>query len=251
MDRKKVWLTFDDGPRQTQTETVLDTLARFDIKATFFIVGNLIARHGERIKRILGEGHRIGNHTFDHLRLVGQDKATIINQIKMTEEALAPFQTPDLIMRPPYGAHDALVDRTVAELGYRQVLWSVDTQDWNSQYQPGGWVNHGIEQIKNKKNSIVLMHDIHATTANNLSVLIEKIIALDNTDFEPPATLAIPPVSQLNMYVVVKGDTLSKIARAFYGDSAKYSLIYEANRSVLDHPDKIYPGLSLIIPRLE
>lgn len=76
MERKKVWLTFDDGPRQAQTETVLETLELFDIKATFFIVGNLVARHGERIKRILGEGHRIGNHTYDHLRLVGQDKDT-------------------------------------------------------------------------------------------------------------------------------------------------------------------------------
>ena len=70
-------------------------------------------------------------------------------------------------------------------------------------------------------------------------------------DFESPATLAIAPVSQLNMYVVVKGDTLSKIAREFYGDAAKYPLIFNANRSVLEYPDKIYPGLSLIIPPQE
>lgn len=251
MERKKIWLTFDDGPRQTQTEIVLDTLARFDIRATFFIVGNLIAKHSERIKRILGEGHRIGNHTFDHVRLVDQDQATIIDQIKMTEQALAPFQKPDLIMRPPYGAHDALVDRTIAELGYRQVLWSVDTLDWSSKYQPGGWVQHGVEQIKKRKNSIVLMHDIHATTANNLGLFIEQINLLGDTEFESPTTLSIPPVSQLNMYVVVKGDTLARIAREFYGDAAKYSLIYDANKSVLEHPDKIYPGLSLIIPPLK
>ncbi|CAI8815478.1 peptidoglycan-N-acetylglucosamine deacetylase [Pseudomonas sp. IT-P258] len=251
MERKKVWLTFDDGPRQIQTDTVLETLAQFDIKATFFIVGNLVARHGERIKRILCEGHRIGNHTYDHLRLVGQDKDTIIDQIKMTEQALAPYQQPDLIMRPPYGAHDAMVDRTVAELGYRQVLWSVDTLDWNSNYQPGGWVSHGVEQIRKRKNSIVLMHDIHATTANNLGRFIEQVNQLGDVDFESPATLAIPPVSQLNMYVVVKGDTLSKIAREFYGDAAKYPLIFNANRSVLEYPDKIYPGLSLIIPPQE
>ena len=250
MERKKVWLTFDDGPRQVNTETVLDSLARFDVKATFFIVGNLVARHGERIRRILDEGHRIGNHTYDHLRLVGQDRDTIIEQIRRTEQALAPFQVPDPIMRPPYGAHDALVDRTVAELGYRQVLWSVDTLDWNSNYQPGGWVSHGVEQISKRTHSIVLMHDIHATTANNLGAFIEQIKLLGNVDFESPATLAIPPVGQLNMYVVVKGDTLSRIAREFYGDAAKYRLIFEANRAVLEHPDKIYPGLSLIIPPL-
>ena len=248
MERKKVWLTFDDGPRQAQTETVLETLELFDIKATFFIVGNLVARHGERIKRILGEGHRIGNHTYDHLRLVGQDKDTIIDQVKMTEQALTPYQQPDLIMRPPYGAHDAMVDRTVAELGYRQVLWNVDTLDWSSNYQPGGWVSHGVEQVRKRKNSIVLMHDIHATTANNLGRFIGQVNLLGDVDFESPATLAIPPVSQLNMYVVVRGDTLSTIAREFYGDAAKYLLIFNANRSVLDHPDKIYPGLSLIIP---
>lgn len=251
MEKKKIWLTFDDGPRQTQTDTVLDTLARSDIKATFFIVGSLVAKHGERIRRILGEGHRIGNHTYDHLRLVGQDKDTIIDQIKRTEQALAPFQAPDPIMRPPYGAHDALVDRTIADLGYRQVLWSVDTLDWKSDYREGGWVEHGIEQIRKRNHSIVLMHDIHATTANNLSRFIEQIQALGDVSFESPATLAIPPVSQPNMYVVVRGDTLARIAKEFYGDFAKFPLIFEANKSVLEHPDKIYPGLVLVIPPLK
>lgn len=251
MDNKKVWLTFDDGPRQTHTETVLDTLAKSDIKATFFVVGHLVAKQADRIRRILDEGHRIGNHTYDHLRLVGQDPDTIIEQIQKTEQALAPFQDPDPIMRPPYGAHDALVDRTVAGLGYRQVLWSVDTLDWNPDYRQGGWVTHGIEQIRNKKNSIVLMHDIHATTANHLDLFIEQIKQLGDVEFASPATLAIPPVTQLNMYVVVKGDTLAKIAREFYGEAARFTLIFNANRSVLEHPDKIYPGLSLVIPRLE
>jgi peptidoglycan/xylan/chitin deacetylase (PgdA/CDA1 family) len=196
MNEKKIWLTFDDGPAATTTETVLDTLMQFHIKATFFVIGNLIAKNSEKILRMLEEGHRIGNHTYDHLNLVGQNKASIIAQIKKTENALAPFQKVDPIIRPPYGARDALVDSTIAELGYRQILWNVDTLDWNSTYKPDRWVTHGVKQIKRRKNSIVIMHDVHATTANNLKSLIQNINGLGHVKFEPPATLSNHPVNE-------------------------------------------------------
>lgn len=251
MNARKVWLTFDDGPRTGSTDIVLDTLARFNVQATFFVVGNRVAANSTRIKRILAEGHRIGNHTYDHLRLVGQSKETIIEQIEQTEKVLTDFQPRDPIIRPPYGAHDAFVDKVIAETGYRQVLWNVDTLDWRPDYKPDGWVQHGIDQIKAKKNAIVLMHDIHLTTAENLNLLIQKINALGDTQFQPPSTLALPPSNQENIYIVVKGDTLSKIAREFYNDASKWQLIFDANRSIIDHPDKIYPGLALIIPAIE
>lgn len=246
MNPKQIWLTFDDGPHISNTAIALNTLDRHDIKATFFVLGNRVAKHGDMIKRILDRGHRIGNHTYDHIRLVGVSRAVIIEQIKKTEEALAPYQPADRIIRPPYGAHDTMVDRIIAELGYRQVLWNVDTEDWKR--KPDGWVGYGIEQVKRKNRAIVLMHDIHASTAENLNIFINKIKELGEVRFEPPATLILPASGEERMYMVVRGDTLSKIAQEFYGDAHKSQLIFEANQAILSHPDRIYPGLVLHIP---
>ncbi|MBT2373119.1 polysaccharide deacetylase family protein [Pseudomonas fluorescens] len=151
MYARKVWLTFDDAPRVGSTKVVLDTLAKFNIHATSFVVGNRIAANRVRIQRMLAEGHCSGSHTYDHLRLVGPTRETIIEQIEKTQAVLDVFLPHDAIMRPPYGAHDVFVDKVIAEIGYRQVLWSVDTQDWSPEYKPNGWIQHGMDQINAQK----------------------------------------------------------------------------------------------------
>ena len=113
----------------------------------------------------------------------------IDTEIARTHDIIADYLGRDWIFRPPYGAHNARVDKVVAELGYRLVLWNVDTLDWSAKYQPDKWVQHGIDQIRARDQSRVLNHDIHETTADNLEMFIERIKEIGGVTFRPPSTL--------------------------------------------------------------
>lgn len=175
---KEVWLTFDDGPHAVRTKKVLSVLAAHGITATFFVIGRHCAIYPDTLKRIADQGHRIGNHTYSHPKLTTLSRAKIREEILRTEALIAPFLRGKKLFRPPYGAHNALVDEVAAELGYRLVIWNVDTVDWNANYKPDKWVDHGIAQIKARQHSVVLNHDIQRTTAANLDVFIRKIKAI-------------------------------------------------------------------------
>ncbi len=188
--QKKVWLTFDDGPHPSNTDLVLKTLDQFGIKATFFVVGENVARYPKMVQRTFDAGHRIGNHTYTHPQLPKLSRQAIKKELEDTEALIARYQAPDKkILRPPYGAHNSVVDSIARDLGYRLIFWSVDTLDWNSQYQPDGWIQHGIEQIRARDQSVVLNHDIHKTTAENLAEFIRRITALGGVSFQPPSAL--------------------------------------------------------------
>lgn len=179
-----VHLTLDDGPHPTQTDRILKTLANQHIKATFFMVGQNVERNMPVVKRVAAAGHKIGNHTYSHANLVRLSSAEIKSQIQRTDKLLAPYLGDDKLFRPPYGSHNRQVDAIIAELGYRTILWNVDTLDWDKRYQPDKWVQHGIDQIRVRDYSTVLNHDIHKTTADNLNAFITRIKELGVSDFE-------------------------------------------------------------------
>lgn len=93
------------------------------------------------------------------------------------------------LFRPPYGAHNATVDAVVASLGYRTILWNVDTVDWSKAFQPDRWVDHGTAQIAARSSSLALNHDIHRTTAANLDRFLRRIKAIRGATFGKPNTL--------------------------------------------------------------
>jgi peptidoglycan/xylan/chitin deacetylase (PgdA/CDA1 family) len=179
-----VHLTFDDGPHPTQTDRILKTLDKYHIKATFFLVGQNVANNPNVVKRVAAAGHRIGNHTYTHANLVRLTATEVRSQIERTGKLLAAYLGDDKLFRPPYGSHNAVVDRVMRDLGYRMVLWNVDTLDWDKRYQPDKWMQHGIDQIRARDNSTVLNHDIHKTTADHLGDFIARIKALGTTNFE-------------------------------------------------------------------
>jgi peptidoglycan/xylan/chitin deacetylase (PgdA/CDA1 family) len=186
---RTVWLTFDDGPHKTHTETVLKVLDKHKIKATFFVIGKHCALCSDVLKKTSAAGHRIANHTYNHPDLRKLSAARIRDEIKRTEAIIAPHVKGEKIIRPPYGAHNADVDRVLNDLGYRIVIWNVDTVDWNKAYQPAKWVAHGITQIRARKSSVVLNHDIHRSTAKHLDSFITKIKTLGNVRFGAPEDL--------------------------------------------------------------
>lgn len=186
---RSVWLTFDDGPNPGTTTKVLDVLSKHGITAVFFIIGKHAALHPEVVKRIAREGHRIGNHTYGHPKLTTLTATRVKSELVRTEQLIKPYMTGRKLFRPPYGAHNAAVDDVVARLGYRTIIWNVDTVDWNKAYQPAKWVQHGLNQVKARSDSVVLNHDIWKTTADNLDLFIRRIKALGNVRFRKAADL--------------------------------------------------------------
>ena len=101
-----------------------------------------------------------------------------------TEELIALYLGKEKLLRPPYGAHNSLVEKVSKNLGYQLCFWNVDTLDWKESHRPDGWVSHGLAQFNGRDDAIVLNHDIHESTADHLDLFISEIIALGPTRFE-------------------------------------------------------------------
>lgn len=130
-NEKIIALTFDDGPDDVYTPAVLDVLKEKQVRATFFLIGNRVEQYPEVTRRIIEEGHLIGNHTFTHPNTGKPLGEQLRNELERTEKALAAFGvSPSYLFRPPYGALTAPAAVEVANMGYRLALWSIDSLDW-------------------------------------------------------------------------------------------------------------------------
>ncbi|WP_326716563.1 polysaccharide deacetylase family protein [Vagococcus jeotgali] len=166
-NRKLVALTFDDGPNDGSSVQILDTLKKHDVKATFFVLGNMVENYPDTLKRIADEGHEIGNHSYDHSDLSTLDQASVKKQIDVTNDAVEKItgKRPTML-RPPYGAYNETVtNATDMDIA----LWNVDTLDWQSRNSDAI-----LGQVKAQPftQAVVLMHDIHDTSADALENVI-------------------------------------------------------------------------------
>lgn len=171
---KCVALTFDDGPG-TYTESLLDILARHQARATFFVVGRMISGGGEStLRRMVAEGHELGNHTWDHPQLPMLSQAAIREELGRTQWLVKQVTGVTMIlMRPPYGLTDSRVATESRYLGLAQIMWDVDTLDWR---------DHDPSVIARRAagagpGSIVLMHDIHSSTIQAVPRLLDELAA--------------------------------------------------------------------------
>lgn len=170
-----VALTFDDGPSAEFTPQVLDILARYNAKATFFLVGSEIEASPDVVRRMVNEGHRIGNHTWDHVALPSLDEAGFVAQVDRTQNLLLQFtRRPATCIRPPFGKTDARVRTAMAARGLSVERWSQDTEDWK---HPG--VNEIIGNALSgaAPGAVVLLHDSSEQTVAALPAIIEGIHA--------------------------------------------------------------------------
>lgn len=130
-DTKTVALTFDDGPDMQYTPQVLDVLRDKGVKATFFLIGNRVEEYPDVAKRIVQEGHLVGNHTYSHPEIMKAGGELLKRELALTEQALAKIgATGSGLFRPPYGAISPNLVEEAAALGYRVAMWSVDSLDW-------------------------------------------------------------------------------------------------------------------------
>ncbi|MGJ6962157.1 polysaccharide deacetylase family protein [Streptosporangium sp. G11] len=171
---KCVALTFDDGPG-AYTGPLLDILAGHRARATFFVVGRMVSGSGVGIlRRMVAEGHELGNHTWAHPRLPLLSQAGIREELGRTQWIVKQVTGVTMIlMRPPYGLTDDRVAAESRQLGLAQIMWDVDTLDWRDQ-DSEIVAQRGAEA---EPGSVVLMHDIHATTVQAVPRLLDRLAA--------------------------------------------------------------------------
>ncbi|OQW95217.1 MAG: hypothetical protein BWK79_03225 [Beggiatoa sp. IS2] len=158
--KKAIAITFDDGPIADVTPAVLAVLQEFQVKATFFCVGARILGNEILLKRIIDEGHLIGNHTFSHSHWFGFFSIKkLINELKQTEELILATTGQEVIFfRPPYGVTNPIVKNAVDNLNYLVIGWSVRSLDTLLKSE-----QKILDQITQnlKGGDIILFHDTH------------------------------------------------------------------------------------------
>ncbi len=129
----KIAITFDDGPDAKFTPQILNVLKKYNIKATFFLMGERSAQHQEVVKRIIKEGHTIGNHSWSHPNLVNLTDEELEEEVFKTERIIKEITNRETaLIRPPYGAvSDKLLDK-LQNMNYKVIHWSIDSLDWQA-----------------------------------------------------------------------------------------------------------------------
>lgn len=157
--RPMIALTFDDGPGE-YTETLLDTVEKYNIHVTFFMLGQNVEGHESTIQRMLKLGCEIGNHTWDHPEqtLPNMDLDSVMQEFQKTDDALvkACGQAPT-VCRAPYGA---ITDEQISAVGKPFFMWSTDSLDWKLMDADADY-NQIMNDSSLGDGSIILMHDIH------------------------------------------------------------------------------------------
>lgn len=149
-----VYLTFDDGPAPT-TPALLDLLRSRGAHATFFVVGQEAAPQQAMVRRELAEGHAVGNHSWSHPELPRLTDAEIRSQLARTSDAIRSAGGTPSCFRPPYGATSDRVQSIASSLGMQQILWNVDTRDWEHQDVSSIMSHFGGP----RDGVVILMHD--------------------------------------------------------------------------------------------
>ena len=177
-DRMEIALTFDDGPHPYYTPLILDILAEYDIKATFFMIGENVKYYPAAAEAVLQGGHEIGNHTNHHRGLKSMTAKDILREIEDCEDeifSLAEYR-PKLV-RPPEGAMSDRVRQVVRDLNYRIILWDLDTLDW-AHTPPSEICRHVLDEVE--AGDIILMHDFighNSPTPEALRLMIPELLS--------------------------------------------------------------------------
>jgi len=157
-ESRSVVLTFDDGPAPPFTERILDILAEHRISATFFLCGKNVERHPEVARRIVREGHTIGNHTYSHPFLCPRSRKFMAAEIDRAQEAIERVTgIRPTLFRPPYGARWFGLMPILRKRGLRMVMWSVAGFDWK-------YRTHAIIRATTRRlhpGAVILLHDGH------------------------------------------------------------------------------------------
>lgn len=169
-EKKKIALTFDDGPHPQYTLEMLDVLKERNVKATFFLLGEEVEKYPEIVKKIQEEGHLIGNHSYKHEQLSRLTMKEACAQVNRTNKLIYDITgVYPSYLRPPFGDWHEKLD---SEVNMVEVLWDVDTLDWSSQNHTR-IVNKVLKNVQ--ENDIILMHDGYETSVTAAKEIIDTL----------------------------------------------------------------------------
>ncbi len=172
---KFIAMTFDDGPHPANTPRLLDMLRARNIKATFYVIGRNVDLYPQIVRRIVNEGHEIGNHTYTHRVLSKLDDTEVRTELTRCRNAIGRAAgVQPRTLRPPYGA---MLERqrqaVLNEFGYPTILWNVDPLDWKNR-NPGVITSRILNNTT--PGSIVLAHDLHKTTVDAMPATLDGLL---------------------------------------------------------------------------
>ncbi|MGC3003367.1 polysaccharide deacetylase family protein, partial [Streptomyces sp. G35A] len=169
-------LTFDDGPDPRYTPDILDTLARYEVRAMFFVCGEMAATHRDLLARMADEGHVVGNHTWSHPLLTSLGRGRIRSEMERTSDVVEKVcgERPEWF-RAPYGAWNRAAFQLGADLGMEPLAWTVDTLDWT---EPG--TRTIVDRVENgaAPGVVVLSHDAGGERSQSVRALRAYLPAL-------------------------------------------------------------------------
>jgi len=170
----RIALTFDDGPTPGVTDRILDELKRRDLKATFFMIGRNVAAAPDLARRVLAEGHDIGNHTYTHPKLTTLPDAEVEREIQQTQDVFDEvLHYRSTWFRPPFGELRQNQAHLLASRNLGIVLGNVDPSDWS---QPGEAKISGTILSDTKAGSIIICHDLYAQTAACIGGVLDGLL---------------------------------------------------------------------------
>ncbi len=170
-ERKKIALTFDDGPHPIYTSKLLDGLRERGIVATFFVTGANASLYPELVQQMQEDGHIVGNHTYHHVQLSKVGENVFLMELKETNRVLEEILGEEVeYVRPPFGEWNKSIEQ---EIDMFPVLWDIDPLDWCT-----GNAGKVAKEVINKaeENRIILLHDEYETTIAATFQIIDTLI---------------------------------------------------------------------------
>lgn len=171
---KKIAISFDAAYGDEYTLDILDTLDKYKIKSTFFLVKFWIDKYPHQVKEIYNRGHEIGNHSATHPNMSTLSREQIIEEINSTGQAIFELtQEEPILFRPPFGDYNDLLIQTCRELGYYPIQWDIDSLDWKEL---------GVQSVVDtvtrnvESGSIVLFHNNAKYIKEYLPIVIERLL---------------------------------------------------------------------------
>ncbi len=175
----KIALTFDDGPHPYYTAEILEILKEYNVKATFFFVGQNIENYPDAAEMVYLAGHEIGNHTYTHHRVRAMERGELVRELeRCDDEIYRLYEYKSRLFRPPEGAFDDDVESIAGNMDYSIILWSVDTRDWEGN-TPAIIYQNVINHVRS--GDIILMHDYigrNSPTPAALRMMIPKLMEM-------------------------------------------------------------------------
>ena len=170
------YLTFDNGYENGYTESILDTLKKHNIQATFFLTGHYVDSASDIVKRMVEDGHIIGNHSDGHPNMAKLSKQELIDEWQEFDARLAKVVDIErtYYARPPEGIYNEQVLKVGEENDYRHIFWSIAFKDWERDVRRGG--DYAYNELMNQLHpgAIILMHTVSADNAEALPRFIES-----------------------------------------------------------------------------